>query len=139
MKEGEIEKLVANKLDELKINFRCEYCGEKQKKGGALQDSWEIIFSSPHCVVSFDFFAGIGHRKGRCITSPSSASVLYCLTSDFVIAEGGFKVWCENTGYSDDSISAFKAYKLCVKNSKKLNKVFSAAQIYDFQKILTDF
>jgi len=138
MKEGEIEKLICDKLNELKIAFRCEYCGEKQG-WGAIQDSWEIIFSSPYHVVSFDFFAGIGHRRNGCVLPPSSASVLYCLTSDFVSAEGGFKVWCENTGYSDDSISALKAYKLSVKNSKKLNKVFSAAQIYDFQKILTDF
>ena len=139
MKEGEIEKLVCNKLDELRITFRCEYCGEKQKKGGALQDSWEIIFSSPRHVVSFDFFTGIGHRKGRCITPPSSANVLYCLTYEFVSVAVDFKTWCEDTGHSDDSISAFKAYKLCVKNSKKLSKVFSTAQIYDFQKILADF
>ena len=139
MKEGEIEKLVCNKLKELKITFRCEYCGEKQR-WGALQDSWEIIFSSPHHVASFDFFAGLGHRREGCAVPPSSANVLYCLTGDFVsVAEADFETWCENTGYSDDSISAFKAYKLCVKNSKKLNKVFSTAQIYDFQKILTDF
>ena len=138
MKDGEIEKLVCDKLNELNITFRCEYCGEKQR-WGAIQDSWEIIFSSPHCVVSFDFFAGLGHRNERRIVQPSSATALYCLSSDFVSIKGGFKVWCENTGYSDDSISAFKAYKLCVKNSKKLSKVFYAAQIYDFQKILTDF
>ena len=139
MKEGEIEKLVANKLNELKITFRCEYCGEKQR-WGALQDSWEIIFSSPHCVASFDFYTGLGHRRERRVMPPSSASVLYCLTVDFVsVASADFKAWCKDTGYSDDSISAFKAYKLCVKNSKKLNKVFSTAQIYDFQEILTDF
>jgi len=138
MKEGEIEKLIANKLDELKITFRCEYCGEKQR-WGAIQDSWEIIFSSPYHAVSFDFFTGLGHRRNGCVLPPSSATALYCLVYDFVSAEGGFKNWCEDTGHSDDSISAFKAYKLCIKNSKKLNKVFSAAQIYDFQKILTDF
>ena len=139
MEECEIEKLVCNKLDELKITFRCEYCGEKQR-WGALQDSWEIIFSSPHHVVSFDFFTGLGHRMEGCVIPPSSASVLYCLTGDFVsVADADFKTWCEDTGYSDDSISAFKTYKLCVKNSKKLNKVFSTAQIYDFQEILTDF
>jgi len=138
MKDGEIEKLVCDKLNELNITFRCEYCGEKQR-WGTLQDSWEVIFTSPRHVVSFDFYTGLGHRKERRIVPPSSATALYCLTSDFVSVEGGFRLWCEYTGHSDDSISAFKAYKLCVKNSKKLNKVFSAAQIYDFQKILTDF
>ena len=138
MKEGETEKLVAHKLDELKITFRCEYCGEKQR-WGTLQDSWEIIFASPHHVASFEFFAGLGLRVEGCVIPPSSASVIYCLTGDFVSAEGDFKSWCENTGYSDDSISDLKAYELCVKNSKKLKKVFSTAQIYDFQKILADF
>ena len=139
MKEGEIEKLVAHKLKELKITFRCEYCGEKQTQG-TLQDSWEIIFSSPRHVASFDFFAGLGHRKEGCAVPPSSAFVLYCLTVDFVsVASADFEAWCDDTGCSDDSISALKAYNLCVKNSKKLNKVFSTAQIYDFQKILADF
>ena len=139
MKECEIETLVAHKLNELKIAFRCEYCGEKQR-WGALQDSWEIIFTSPYHVVSFDFYTGVGHRREGCVMPPSSASVLYCLIGDLVsVASADFEAWCEDTGLSDDSISALKAYELCVKNSKKLNKVFSTAQIYDFQKILTDF
>ena len=139
MEECEIEKLVCNMLKELKITFRCEYCGEKQR-WGALQDSWEIIFSSPRHVVSFDFYTGLGHRREGCAVPPSSASVLYCLADEFVnVASADFEDWCKNTGYSDDSISALKAYNLCVKNSKKLNKVFSSTQIYVFQKILTDF
>ena len=139
MEEREIEKLVCNMLKELKITFRCEYCGEKQR-WGALQDSWEIIFSSPHHVASFDFYTGLGRRREGRVIPPSSSNVLYCLTIDFVsVAEADFENWCDDTGCSNDSISAFKAYESCVKNSKKLNKVFSTAQIHDFQEILTDF
>lgn len=55
-------------------------------------------------------------------TPPTLDDVLYCLISDAEAMEMGFEDWCDNFGYSTDSMKAMDTYRTCQKNGFKLKK-----------------
>lgn len=58
---------------------------------------------------------------------PEIDSVLNSLLVDFVNHEINFSEFCSNFGYSEDSISALKTFKLCLKNTNKIKKLFNGS------------
>lgn len=73
------------------------------------------------------------------IVLPTQASVLYCLLSDADAQNYSFDDWCDMLGYSSDSIEHLNIYKTCLKNTKKLSKVFSREQIKKLNELLEDY
>jgi hypothetical protein len=58
---------------------------------------------------------------------PEIDSVLNSLLVDFISNEMNFSEFCSNFGYSEDSISALKTFKLCLKNTNKIKKLFNGS------------
>jgi len=53
---------------------------------------------------------------------PKVDDVLDCLKSDYLASLSDFNNFCDEFGYSNDSIRSKKTYDACVKNGKKLQK-----------------
>ncbi len=62
---------------------------------------------------------------------PSIEDILYCLFSDANCAEDLFQDFCDNLGYSSDSIKAKEVYDSCQSNTIKLRKALGR----DYYKI----
>jgi hypothetical protein len=116
---------------------------------------------------SFDYFMGLGLRvdsvaskmarvtlKG-CRTNsiawqeqvikqmtpkvPSAAGVLQSLILDSSAASETFNSWCDNFGYSNDSMKAHKLYLECQESADKLRQVFTPDQIKTLETLLQDY
>jgi hypothetical protein len=62
---------------------------------------------------------------GQALThEPTDKDVLPCLLSDYSVVDESFEDFCANFGYDEDSRKAEKIYKQCVKNGKKLERLF---------------
>lgn len=71
--------------------------------------------------------------------SPTQASVLYCLLADAISAEQNFNDWCNNFGYDNDSIKAFKTYQACCDTLEKMRNIFSGKQRAELSELLQDY
>lgn len=65
-------------------------------------------------------------------------NALNCVLSDSYAAQGSFKDFCSEFGYSDDSIKALKTYKECKRNAERLNKLFSGLDLLSVQNELEE-
>lgn len=65
-------------------------------------------------------------------------NALNCVLSDSYAAQGSFKYFCSEFGYSDDSIKALKTYKECKRNAERLNKLFSGLDLLSVQNELEE-
>lgn len=54
------------------------------------------------------------------IEFPSDNDILECLQSDFEAGQMSFSEFCDNFGYSNDSLSALDIYRKCEDTAKKL-------------------
>jgi hypothetical protein len=68
---------------------------------------------------------------------PKLKDVLYSLTMDASATEYNFKDWCDNFGYSDDSIEALNTYKECLEIGEKLRKL--GFNLRDMQEFFQDY
>ena len=78
-----------------------------------LKGQWVVLFShpadfTPVCTTEFIAFA----KKNEEFKEPSAYDILACLTK---YDPGTFKDFCDEYGYSEDSIKALKSYE-AVKN-----------------------
>ena len=71
--------------------------------------------------------------------SPTLPDVLYSLLMDSSAADETFADWCDNYGYSDDSIKALETYQACVKEGQALAKAFTPAELQDLRDIFQDY
>ena len=94
-------------------------------------DQWLVTFKHKDGFFTVDYFTGIGHRKKikrgyyeetRPI-SPSVKDIVYSLYSDAQLAQENFNDFCDNLGYSSDSIKVLNIYKACMDSVPKLRKL----------------
>ena len=105
-------------------------------------DSWHVTFSQverePH-VVTFDYFTGLGHRRNGKPFEPDVAGVLYSLIAESDALDMTFSDWCDEFGYSDDSIKALGIYNQCRKSAEDLKSFFDAETLAKLADILQDY
>ena len=70
-----------------------------------------------HKQMTLFFSQGIGIDG-----EPKVEDVLDALKSDYLASLNNFNDFCDEFGYSNDSIRSKKTYDACVKNGKKLQK-----------------
>lgn len=130
-------------------------------------DAWKISIKSVPGVAhvkeeTFDFYTGVGHRKvpkhvrkpyyitdTRGIArwekenakpvAPHIASVLYSLVLDGMALDINFSDWCEEFGYSDDSMKAVQLYKECCDGAKKLQKLLGISLYKTVAEAVQDY
>ncbi len=92
---------------------------------------WKLTLNG----VGFDYKTGIGHvGKFGQPTKPKLRDVLECLFTDYDCGNYSFTEFCDNCGYSNDSIKAFETYRACEEAGRKLRKALGAkfAEVRDF-------
>ena len=97
--------------------FRSDWGGK-----GSTVDQWRIALTSKAGYWSTDYFTGIGLRKKGRPVKPSIRMVMESLLWDASAADHNFADWCDEFGYSDDSIKALNTYKQCLEISTALRK-----------------
>jgi hypothetical protein len=98
--------------------------------------------------INFEYRTGLGHSspkfKGEynrtsnrkpnrpCITLdavwvhiPEIDEILHCLFSDAQYGSESFDDFCDNLGYSNDSLKALDSYRACMECSKKLRQALT--------------
>ena len=89
---------------------------------GSTVDQWRIALTSKAGYWSTDYFTGTGLRKKNRPIKPSVRSVMESLLLDAYAADCNFSDWCDEFGYSDDSINALNIYKKCLEIGTALRK-----------------
>lgn len=75
----------------------------------------------------------------RTIPAPEITDVFYSLLQDScAIDAGGFANWCDEYGYSSDSISAKAAYDACIDTAMKLRTTFGVKTLEELQELFHD-
>lgn len=113
---------------------------------------WNVIINSE----VFQYKTGIGHATSvytktnqknsrpkfdtvydsvnlRWIHKPIESEILECLKNDAQLGLESFDSFCDNLGYSNDSISAFDSYRACADTYKRLQK---ALGFEEFRKLM---
>ena len=119
-------------IEELPVTIR--YVGETKRDNWQC-DQWAVTITSKYGTYNTDYFTGLGHRikaKQSWVSDrpkvPTIADVMYSLMLDAEASDYSFSDWCDNFGYSDDSINAFDTYRACCKTGEALRKHFTPEQ-----------
>lgn len=160
----EIEKTVASYLEEIKVNYAVVLCGSMEGKGVEWEhDAWMVTLSRGDKLEMFEFKTGLGHRaclagaptSPRTVNKrslayekwakrwvrpvyPRAALVIKSLVSDAMGSDQSFSDWCSDYGYDDDRISHRGIYEACVKNTKRLRRIFSRDELETLSNMLQD-
>lgn len=102
-------------------------------------DQWRVTISSKAGFNYLDYFTGLGRRFRNKPIRPKVADVLYSLILDTSAADENFFDWCENYGYSNDSIKAMNIYKECLEIAQILRKHFSPDTLRQVRELLQDY
>lgn len=99
-------------------------------------DHWCCTFSVKGQRGSWmvPFSMGAGHH-GK---APGVAQVLDCLMSDASGATETFEGWCADYGYSTDSRSAERTYKICKRQTERAQRFFGAslfAELFNAERL----
>jgi len=116
------------------------YVGEVVRKdwGNQKCDQWRVEIKSKSGFHCFDYFTGLGLRSKNRPQKPTVADVMYSLISDASAAYYNFADWCDEYGYSDDSISAMNIYKACLETATALRKHIGRETLEQVRVIVQD-
>jgi hypothetical protein len=100
-------------------------------------DAWRVIVGKQWATT---YYTGTGLRNKRTgrPTRPTVADVLYSLFSDASAADENFSDWCDNYGYSDDSIKALGMYKACTEVAQNLRRQFDPETRAKIQAVIQE-
>lgn len=102
---------------------------------------WKITISGNGKIISTDYRMGLAHvcKRTNKQIAPDNKGIMHSLLLDAEADDMSFSDWCENYGYSEDSILAFNTYQLCCKQSKELREVFTKVEISQMKDALQDY
>lgn len=126
------------------LPVKITYVGETVRDNNWKCDQWRVELSNKMGMWSTDYFTGLGLRTKpntwgeRKLKKPTVADVLHSLFMDASAADYNFSDWCDEFGYSDDSIKALNMYKTCLDTATALRKYFSPEQRKAIQSIIEE-
>lgn len=142
MTSAQIEAAVDQLLVDAMVDYRATRIGERTADNWK-HDLWHISFRrrGVNNSCEFEFRTGIGHRskKTGVAIKPSATSVLSCLVKDATALNQSFYNWCDDYGYSNDSLKALNTYNECCETATKLRQVFKAAEITKIEELTQDY
>lgn len=139
------------------LPVKIDYVGQTKHDDKWDCDQWRVTISSGAGMHSFDYFTGLGLRArtysgyGKKWDSmlkkhyddkpkkPKVADVMHSLILDASAADENFDDWCDNYGYSSDSIKALNMYKACLDTARALRKHFPPSMIANLRELLQDY
>jgi len=110
------------------------YVGETKRNNWEC-DQWVVAITSKQGTYHTDYFTGLGLRtkpKQSWLEArpkkPTIAEVMHSLILDAEAVDYSFSDWCDNFGYSDDSLQALDTYRACCKTGDAMRKHFTPEQ-----------
>jgi hypothetical protein len=111
-------------------------------------DEWRISIETKAGYWSTGYWTGLGLRKKSRAKNewyatlkpvkPKIADVMYSLFMDASAADENFHDWCDNFGYSSDSISALNTYKKCLEIATALRRHFNPETRAAIQSVIKE-
>jgi len=92
------------------------------------RDIWTISISRNGTTIRFTFGSSIVDSMEH--KEPDLYSILATIDLEYRVADQSFHQFCDDLGCNEDSIQDKKMYDGCVKQSKKLQKIFSETEAY---------
>lgn len=104
---------------------------------------WDVTFNGKNEFFTVPYKCGLAHATkttfGTRAKRPQNSDIMYSLLIDIEAADMSFNAWCDEYGFSNDSMKAFKAYQTCCEYAVFMRKMFSAQQIEEMRKALEDY
>ena len=88
------------------------------------KQGWSITLKYKGKRAQFRFYGG-----GNAST-PTASDLVWAVAIDSEAVDESFKDWCDNFGYSTDSITARSTYKACQRNGERLIKLIGNKEIF---------
>lgn len=88
------------------------------------KQGWSITLSYQRKRAQFRFYGG-GASK-----APTASDLVWAVAIDSEAVDESFSNWCDNFGYSTDSIKARSTYKACQRNGERLIKLIGNKEIF---------
>jgi hypothetical protein len=119
-------------------------------------DEWRISIETKAGFWSTGYWTGLGHRtktynaygkKWDALAKkhfddkpkkPKIADVMYSLFMDASAADENFHDWCDNFGFSSDSIKALNTYKQCLEIAAQLRRHFNPETRAAIQSVIEE-
>lgn len=100
-------------------------------------DAWRVTIGKQWVTTYYTSTSQRNKRTGR-PTRPTVADIMYSLFNDASAADENFSDWCDNYGYSDDSIKALNLYKACTEVAKNLRRQFDLETRAKIQTVIQE-
>lgn len=123
-----------NKEHEIDLDVNYEYLERVNgfpfdKKGSysGYHNHFRITVSSIFGLEQFDFYGSSSDcEKGKkTLNDDDLKNALRCIVDDALYGNMSFEEFCDELGYDDDSCTAYRMYKACIKTSGKLQNVIT--------------
>jgi hypothetical protein len=88
------------------------------------KQGWSITLKYNGKRAQFRFYGG-GASK-----TPTASDLVWAVATDSTSLEESFSDWCDNFGYSTDSIKARSTYKACQRNGERLINLIGNKEIF---------
>lgn len=124
---NETDKKVADYLQSIGATYAVKHAGETTRDDG----KWKC----DACTVGREREEQM-HLKP---SAPVAAAVIYRLVMDSAAVDTSFKYWCDEYGYSSDSLSAFDTYRACCEIGEKMRRLFSGDEMSALRDMLQDY
>jgi len=88
------------------------------------KQGWSIVLKYQGKRAQFRFYGG-----GKAST-PTASDLVWSVATDSTALNENFNYWCDNFGYTTDSIKARSTYKACQRNGSRLIKLIGNKEIF---------
>jgi hypothetical protein len=122
-------KPLAELCAELGLTVRIRELDTFNSEGGLTQfpewakQGWSVVLRYKGKRTQFRYYGG-----GKA-SAPTASDLVWSLAIDGTALEESFNSWCDNFGYSADSIKARSIYKACQRNGSRLADLIGSPEI----------
>jgi hypothetical protein len=88
------------------------------------KQGWSIVLKYNKKRAQFRFYGG-----GKSST-PTASDLVWAVVIDSEALNESFKDWCDNFGYTTDSVKARATYKACQRNGQRLTDLIGNADVF---------
>ena len=88
------------------------------------KQGWSIVLKYNGKRAQFRFYGGGASKP------PTASDLVWAVATDSTALEESFNDWCDNFGYTADSIKARSTYKACQRNGERLIKLIGNKDIF---------